>query len=174
MDHVNLLTGQSSWFFYQPVRSAGWSLIVVRIKDEILTIGRFFRRRVIWISLLSIVGLMGVAIWFSSYWYGERPRSVLWGLSVLLSILLLAGSFAIRWVVYHQVPEEDQDRVTILDAAGLDALLSQEKAFEAQGRRPPIYVPTGISVQSMKFVTPKELAVTGYLWQKFSEVRATC
>ncbi|MEE9262928.1 MAG: hypothetical protein V3V11_00615, partial [Vicinamibacteria bacterium] len=170
VDHVNLVTGQSSWFSYEPVRSSGWSAIVVRIKDEILTIGRFFRRRVIWISILSILGLMGVAIWLSSYWYGERPRSVLWGLSVLLSVLLLTGSFAIRWVVYRQVPHEDEDRVTVLDAAGLNAFLSsQEKTFEAQGRRPPIYVPTGVSVQSMKFVTPRELAVTGYLWQKFSE-----
>ena len=170
VDHVNLVTGQSSWFFYEPVPRAGWSVIVVRIKDEILTIGRFFRRRVIWISILSILGLTGVAIGVLSYWFGERPRRVLWGLSVLLSVLLLSGSLVIRWVVYHQVPSEDENRVTILDVGGLNAFLnSQEKAFEAQGRRPPVYVPTGISVQSMKFATPRELAVTGYVWQKFPE-----
>ena len=170
VDHVNMVTGQSSWFFYEPVGRVDWSAIVVRIKDEILTIGRFFRRRVIWISIFSIFGLMGVAIWISSHWYGEQLRRVLWGLSVLLSILLLAGSLVIRWVVYEQVPHEDEQRVKILDGAGLNSFLSsQEDAFEAQGHRAPFYVPTGISVQSMKFVTPSELAVTGYLWQKFSE-----
>ena len=107
VDHINLLTGQSSWFFYEPVRESGWSAFVLRITDEVLTIGRFFRRRMIWVSIYSILGLMGVAIWVSSHWYRAQPGAVLWGLVAFFSLLLLAGSGVIRYVVYHQVLDED-------------------------------------------------------------------
>jgi hypothetical protein len=168
LDYDNLLTGQSSWFFYEPVRESGWSAFVVRITDEILTIGRFFRRRAIWIAIFSIIGLMGVAIGVSARWYRERPREVLWGLVVFLSLLLIAGSGVIRYVIYFQVLHEDRESVMVLDAAGLNAFLSSHREkLEAQGQEPPLYVPTGVSVQAMKFVSPQELFVTGYVWQKF-------
>jgi hypothetical protein len=174
IDYDNLLTGQSSWFFYEPVHESGWSAFVVRITDEILTVGRFFRRRVIWISIYSILGLMGVAVWISSRWYREHPRGALWGLVVLLSVLLMAGSGVIRYLVYFQVLHEGRESVTVLDAAELNAFLSLHRQdLEARGQEPPVYVPTGVSVQTMKFVSPQELFVTGYVWQKFPIERSS-
>ena len=168
LDYDNLLTGQSSWFFFEPIRESGWSAFVIRITDEILTIGRFFRRRVIWVSIYSIVGLMGVAVWVSSRWYPKRPRGVLWGLVVFLSLLFIAGSGVIRYVVYFQVLHEDRESFAVLDVEGLNAFLrSHREELEAQGQEPPLYVPTGVSLQVMKFIGPQELFVTGYVWQKF-------
>ena len=168
LDYDNLLTGQSSWFFFEPIRESGWSAFVIRITDEVLTIGRFFRRRVIWVSIYSIVGLMGVAVWVSSRWYQKRPRGVLWGLVVFLSLLFIAGSGVIRYLVYFQVLHEDRESVAVLDVEGLNAFLRSHRAeLEARGQEPPLYVPTGVSLQVMKFIGPQELFVTGYVWQKF-------
>ena len=36
LDHVNEVSGQSSWIFYEPIPSTGWSIGVVFIKDEVL------------------------------------------------------------------------------------------------------------------------------------------
>jgi len=122
----------------------------------------------IWVSIYSIVGLMGVAVWASSRWYRQRPRAVLWGLVVFLSLLFIVGAGVIRYLVYFQVLHEDRESVAVLDVAGLNAfLIAHREELEAEGQEPPLYVPTGVSLQTMKFTGPQELFVTGYVWQKF-------
>ena len=74
IEAINLTTGQSSWFVYQPIAVTGWSMVVVRIKDEIQIEPQFTRRRVIWACVSAILGLTCLAVWFGAGWYERRLR----------------------------------------------------------------------------------------------------
>jgi hypothetical protein len=170
IERDNLVTGQSSWFFYEPIPEAGWSMAVIRIKDEVLSFDQSFRRRVIWTSLCAILGLISLGGWFTAGVYRKRPEAgVLWGLVIFSSIVLLAGMLVIRYVVFQQTGDEEEDSVRIVDQAGLEAFLgSREELLQARHGVPAAQIPTGIFLQSAKFVGASELEVTGYVWQKFT------
>ena len=162
----NRMTGQSSWFFYEPVPESGWSVAAVLIKDEIPAEARGFRRRIIWICTASIVGLTLLASWLSVNLYlKNRKVAFVWGLAAFATILLAMGVVVIRFVVYNQVGDENRKSVTIVDQAGLDAFLKTSNALTTSR------VPAGIFVQSLKFTGADEIFVSGLLWQKISADR---
>ena len=122
---------------------------------------------VIWITAITILGLIGVATWWCLRWYQNRPRNAtLWGLVAFSSILMWTGIFVIRQAVFHQPSDDDRDGVAIVDQSGLDAFL-HDMARSVDDDSPE-YIPTGVFLQSMKFVGPDEIFVTGYVWQKYS------
>jgi hypothetical protein len=162
----NRLTGQASWVFWEPVDESGWSTFVVLIKDEIPVDHKALRRRIIWIIVSTVFGLIGVAGWACIRARQRRPgNAMLWGLVALSTILMMTGMFSIRQVVFRQPIKDDADRVTIVDRSGLDAFLTTQSAGWS-GESSLQYLPIGIYLQSMKFVAPQEVFVTGYVWQK--------
>lgn len=169
LDFQNRLTGQASFFFYEPIPEAGWSVFVTLIKDEIPRDQREFRRQVIHTSVSVIAGLTGLAVWFCVGLYRKHFRvSILWCLAGFSSLLLLAGLVMIRYVVFNQASEDDRDSISVVDPSGLDAFL-QSRRVQAGSGEPPALIPTGIFLQSMKFTGPDEILITGYLWQKYAE-----
>ena len=167
---ANGMTGQTSWFAYEPIPETGWTGAVVRIKDEVEMDEQSYRRGLIWISVTAIVGLSCLGALFCLGWNARRPSNTsLWILVVFLSLLLLGGMALIRHVTYNQRSEQQQASVKILDPSGLRTFLqSQEQPSEGSVRQ-TIHVPSGVFIQSMKFSAPNELLVTGVLWQKFNK-----
>ena len=146
-------------------------MVVARVKDEVLRRGPEFRHQVIWICISGIFGLVGIGGWFagSRYQRDQNHRS-LWVLVAFTSILLLAGMAAIRNVTYDEVNDEDTESVTILDRSGLQSFLASLEALLEQSRlEPPVYVPTGIFLDNVKFTGPKEIFINGVVWQKFTD-----
>jgi hypothetical protein len=169
LDRENRLTGQASFFFYEPIPGPGWSLFVTLIKDEIPRDQRQFRRQVIHTSVSVIVGLTGLMVWPFVGLYRKYSRvSILWCLVGFSSLLILAGLVIIRYVVFNQASEDDRDSVSVVDSSGLDAFV-QSQRIQAGKSEPPALVPTGIFLQSMKFTGPDEILITGYVWQKYAE-----
>jgi hypothetical protein len=167
VDHINLITGQASWIFYEPVVGSDWSVAVVRIKEEVLVSGPALRREVIWLSILTILALHCLAVPLVGAAYRRFGNRALWVTVVLSSLLLVAGTAAIRAAGYRQSADTAADATTIVDPSGLDSILiALETAAEATGRTPVTHVPTGIFVQSMEFTSPRNLLTTGFVWQE--------
>ena len=144
---------------------------IVRIKDEVAIDDQFFRRRVIWVSVADILGLISLANWFSlGLWAQQASHVVLWWLVAFCSALLLCGMGVIRHVTYNQLSEREQKSVRILDHSGLQSFLrSQAEKGRSQTAADTVYVPTGVFIQSMEISGPNEVFAKGYVWQKLAK-----
>ena len=164
-------TGQGSWIAYEPISETGWTIVIVRIKDEVTIDDQFFRRRVIWVSVTAILGLISLASWFSlGLWAWQESHVALWWLVAFCSALLLCGMGVIRHVTYNQLSEREQKSVRILDHSGLQSFLRSEAGkAHSQTADDTVYVPTGVFIQSMEISGPNEVFAKGYVWQKLAK-----
>ncbi len=166
IERDNRLTGQSSWFFWEPVVESGWSTVIALIKDEIAVDQKAFRRRIIWINVCSIFGLIGMAASGCIRLHQRHPRNaILWVLAAFAATLMMIGMFVIRHVVFQQPSHDEVENVVIVDRPGLDAFLTAQFAGPSDEGSVQ-YLPTGIYLRSMKLVGPNEVFITGYVWQK--------
>ena len=166
IDSVNLITGQASWLFFEPIPASGWSVGVTRIKDELPVLGATIRREVIWVSILMILALHALAVPVVSAGYQKIGVSALWILVIFSSLLFALGTTAIRVTGSMVSADAAGDATTIVDPSGLNSfLMSLGEEAGAAERPTTVHVPTGIFVQSMEFTSPRNLLVTGFVWQ---------
>lgn len=171
LERTDTTTGQTAWFFHEPVEQTGWSVVLVRFEDEILATDRPYRRRVIGIVVTTLVGLIGVATWLAGGIYRRRSEPViLWVLVGFTSLAMLLGLQAIRLVTYDQVSDEDRETVRLFDEDSLSSYVRSQRAlWISRHEAPPITVPTGILVRTLAFRGAKEVFVSGVVWQKLAD-----
>jgi hypothetical protein len=66
--------------------------------------------------------------------------------------------------LYTPNPKQLVDKTSVKQY--LDTNWKKTKTSEAE---PPIYVPTGIFIQSLKFVSYSDVNLSGYIWQKYTD-----
>jgi hypothetical protein len=170
-EQIDRNTAHNAWYFLEPVVETGWVLGLIRIEDEVLTIGRSYRRGVIQAALAGILGLLslGFAL-IASRHPMQRTPLLLWGLVIYASVLFIAGIDVVRRVTYDHVSDEERDTVRVFDESGLNSFVRAQKTlWKARLETPPLAVPTGILVRSLTFSAPKEVFATGVVWQKFAD-----
>ena len=167
VDHINLMTGQASWLLYEPIPSSGWSVAVVRIKEEVLASDQSARHEVIWLSIFTILALNCLAVPLVSAAYERVGVRALWFMAIFSSLLFVAGTTAIRTTGYRDSADTAREGTTIVDPSGLQSFLqSLDTERELAGQAAAFYVPTGIFVQSLEFTNPRNLLATGFVWQE--------
>ena len=172
-EYTEPTTGRNAWYFLEPVPATGWTLALVRLEEEVLVKGRPYRRRVIQAGMAAILGLMLLGIPAAAAVYARRPGvAALWGMAAWASLLMIAGIEVIRSATYDQVSDEERETVGISHEDGVQAFVAGQKAlWRKRLEKPPVIVRTGILVRSLAFLSPKEVFVTGVLWQKFHDDR---
>jgi len=172
VDHTAPLTGLDSWFVYEPVPMTGWSLVGVFIQDDAPIDTAVLRHWQITIGAALVVFLTtGLALALNVF-DGDRHR--LWALSIVVSVLLVAGiGFTWRVALEYDSDEDVTGRI-VTDIAGLKSF---QKASLDQSRErltePPVFLPTGLLIDSLRFDGGTDVAVRGYIWQKYdSEIHA--
>jgi Cache domain len=165
VEHIDKVTGQSSWIIYEPIPAAGWSLGVVFIKDEILQRTKTSRRELIWISLAALAFLFFLCVLAVGAHKGGVHR--LWTAAIVVSLLGVAGIGYIWYLALTTSADEDRQQIKLLDRAGLDRFLASIARPKELGKESPTYVPTGVFVQSIEFSSANNVALTGYIWQKY-------
>lgn len=92
--------------------------------------------------------------------------STLWSISLLLSLLTIL-TIGHKW---SQVTRSYEVGTHVVhDEAGLQTQLQRRNTIELSNGKPPHLIPTGFFIQSMAFVTPSDINLTGYLWQKYPQ-----
>lgn len=87
-----------------------------------------------------------------------------WFLSFILSALA-AALIGYKWIQVHRLHGQDTD--VVRNKAQLEKVLSSRDTVEFQGNRTLYRIPTGYFIKSIAFVTPSDVNITGYLWQKY-------
>lgn len=98
----------------------------------------------------------------------NTKSSVLWLISLLVSTVFL-GVIYYKWNHVNRVSRFE--RVVIHNPAQLDQFIQNEYAAKSgdKGKSPLYTIPTGFFIQSLAFISPSDVNVTGYIWQKYPE-----
>lgn len=165
-DHTAPLTGLDSWFVYEPVPTTGWSLIGVFIKADAPVDTGVLRRWQMRIGAALVIFLSTAAALALNVLAGDRRR--LWALSILVSVLFVANiGFTWRAALEYDSDEDVTGRM-VSDVA---SLLAFEQISLDQSRerltQPPVFLPTGLLIDSLRFDGGTDIDVSGYVWQKY-------
>lgn len=159
-------TGQSDWVFFEPVAASGWTLATVFVQDEILKSDRTDRQKRIALFFLAI----GSVVFFllSVLVRTEMTPKRLWAAAAIISVSFLAAMLFIWFVTLTAAFHEESLAHRIGDRAALHRFLDERttRSIEEFGE-PPIYVPTGVFVQSIEIKNTSDVLVTGLIWQKY-------
>ncbi len=167
IDHVSTTTGQTSWLIYAPVPSTGWSLQNTFIKDDLpWDMGRL-RHQLIEITTVLLVFLSStIALGLRAY-TGQNSR--LWALSVITAVLLLLAIGNLWRISLLYDSQGKSEGVRISDKATLGQVKNNYlRACAERHTEPPVYIPTGVFIESASFTTANDLSLTGYVWQKYT------
>ena len=165
-DHTAPLTGLDSWFVYEPVPTTGWSLIGVFVKQDAPIDTGVLRHWQISTGVALVVFLSaGLAIVLNVVGGGRRS---LWAYSIVVSLLFVVGiGFTWRVSLEYDSDEDVRGRI-VTDMAGL---MSFETASLDRSRErltdPPLFVPTGLLIDSLRFDGGTDVEVRGYIWQRY-------
>ncbi len=167
MDHQSTTTGMSAWLIYAPVPSTGWSLQNTFIKDDLPWDVNRLRHQLIQITMALLVFLTSAAALLLRVHTGNISR--LWALSTITAILLVVAIGHLWSISLNYDSQGRLDGVRISDKATLANVMNGYVRSCAERRtEPPIYIPTGVFIESASFTAANDLSVTGYLWQKYT------
>lgn len=165
IDFNNPLTGESSWIFFEPIPTTGWILSAVFIQDEILLNTKSLHHKLLLINLQIISFLFFLFILLFRAYKGS-VRS-LWAVSSSTSVVLLAGIGFIWYLELIQNKIEGENNIVLLGRVGLNKFLQSRKSENPKDF--PLYIPTGVFVQSLEFEDANDVFVKGYIWQKYDK-----
>lgn len=168
-EYVTARTGQSFWHFYRPIKSAEWSLLINFMEEAIPFDGKALRRQGISIALWLIVFLTTLAaILFRRR---DSGKYHLWVVSSVFALLCLAAA-CYTWYQALSVPlnEYQRNMNVVDDEVSLNKFLAaSSKVLEGTGAKAPVFIPTGLHIQSLEFVTANNVAISGYVWQRYAK-----
>lgn len=88
--------------------------------------------------------------------------------SAFLSVVLTIGIVAIWNIQYRLDPNLTAQSSAISNSAVVREFMREYSKISLQrGYAPPRYIPTGIFIQSIEFVSASNVSLTGYVWQRY-------
>lgn len=164
---INALTGRPAWANVQQIPTTGWTLAMLYNKEDLTKGNRSLRRDLIWITVLFITFALSLITMDLSR-REKRSDPVLWFRALNASTLFTLG-IALTWfLATDDVAWKNLERTVILDQSDLDAFKMNNIRTALRNRQPlPIYIPTGVFVQSIEFTSANNVILTGYVWQKY-------
>lgn len=157
-------TGRLVWLVQQPVRTTGWVFGIDFFPDEVSLDAKDVRRgyiRIVGAVLLFLFALALVLLHVERAGHRE-----LWGASIALGALLLAGISTTWWLTIHYPDRNGETSIHILDQAALHKFLASNMPAPAADSAVPIEVPTGVLVRTLRFIDANDAVVTGTIWQR--------
>jgi hypothetical protein len=167
IDHENEITGQSSWMFFKPISSTGWSTGVVLIKDEIAIDNTMFRHKFMKMAASYVVFAFFFLFFMFRLYEGKRKK--VWIATALFSATIAVVILMLWNLILGSPFPSDENSVVIVSRVGLDKYLGRQESISRamyEGEL-PIYVPTGAFIESIGFSGSDDIVMTGYLWQRY-------
>jgi hypothetical protein len=99
----------------------------------------------------------------------RRTRRRLWILSALVSLACLAVLVGVWVRVYTAPPAPDPADTVVTTPDEATRYLEALVPAPEPGSEPPVYVPTGLYIESVQFKGPYNVQVSGYVWQRYAD-----
>jgi hypothetical protein len=167
IDHISTTTKQPSWLVFVPVPLADWSLQTTFLKKDIEIDVDKLRHQLVMI-VVAVLAFLLVSLACVHYRAGGNEQKS-WLLTGIGSLFIACGIGCIWVIALSYNPADKISGVRVSDKATLQNIMSdymygsREKHLE-----PPIFVPTGVFIDSIKFSGPSDVLLSGHIWQKYS------
>ena len=161
-------TGLPSRLFFRGIPATNWTLGVVLADRDVLMPARRAHRKLINIALVLAIATVLLAIALVGI-----DRDFTRGLWIVSSVLaggcILVGVFVIALAMRQQLPEGDNiTRVTNWNT--LNRFTSkQRRRTLIQREEVPLFIPTGIYIQSAFLESASTVGISGYVWQRYTK-----
>ncbi|MBA4417843.1 MAG: hypothetical protein C0392_08025 [Syntrophus sp. (in: bacteria)] len=167
-DHASVTTGLPSWLVYLPIPSTGWSLHTSFIKKDIPVDIDILRQQLMQIAVISALFLLSCTSILLRVYEGDNGN--LWKASAIVSVLFLV-SIGLVWKIALSYDNDLKNKGTrIHNKASLKNFTNKyDKASFQKQTGQPVYIPTGIFINSIEFSGSNKMLVSGYIWQKYSD-----
>ncbi len=135
--------------------------------------GTYISERVRGMVILGFALLTIIATTWVYFVSGARKEKIsgLWLTAIVFSALCLIGIGTIWYMVSHRSPDEDTPasyHMVLNDADVASVREAQISVSQSTNIDPPIFIPTGVFIQSMEFTSANNVVITGYIWQRYS------
>ncbi len=164
VESIDPATGQASWIVYEPIKTTGWTLAVVYIREAFQLDADRERRGFFRTTAAAVAGavLIGLALFTTLIVAGRWIW--LWSVATVMSAALAGGIVALWWLSSLYPAIDAHERTKVLDAAGAEGYLH---SYERDAGHAYARLPTGVFVKSIEFLSSTNVAVTGFIWQRF-------
>ena len=162
------VTGEPSWLFTEKIPATDWTLGVVFFKDQMARTDELRRRQIHFAVALIVTACLFVVLVLEPYRH-SHAAGPLWAGVATGSTLLLVGIGFLWMVSYGNNPALHEDETLFVDKGSVRrfTLETMRASLASQGTLPS-FVPTGVFIQTMEILSPNNVAVTGYVWQKYA------
>ena len=166
LDHVSTSTHEKSWLVFAPILSTGWSLQNTFLKKDIVINVDKYRHNLIRIVVLVLLFfILTLGCIYTRISSSVRNRWIIIFTGSMLVILAIGFIWGIA-LTYN--PADKINGIKISDKATLQSTLAnQRNRSEIYHLEPPLFVPTGVYIDALKFSGPNDMFLSGYIWQKY-------
>jgi len=159
-------TGLRSRMFFRRIAATDWILGVVLADRDVTMSARVAHRKLIDIALILAVSIVLLAVAFTGIDRDITRR--LWIVSSVFSAgCILVGMFVIALAMQQRLPDgENVTRITNWNT--LNRFTSEQRRRTlTQREQVPLFVPTGIYIQSAYLENATSVGISGYVWQRY-------
>jgi len=168
VSHIDPETKVESWMIYEPVENSGWSMVAVVDKDR-LTDEDDMRKSWFLTIALFIASVSFLSIYGAIRWMKFSPQYLL-SISILLSIIVSLGVISL-WMVADYYPiQSSDDQLKIVSDDVLNDFENKQTQMTVNNNIPkPIFIKTGVYLQSIEFEGANNVKISGYIWQHYKK-----
>lgn len=161
-------TGLRSHLFFRRITSTDWTLGVVLADRDALMSARMAHRKLIHIALIIAASTVLLAVALSRL--DRNPVRGLWIISsVFAASCILVGIFVVALAMRQQLPQGDHvTRITNWNALNRFTA-DQRRRTLTQREEIPLFIPTGIYLQSAYLEDATSVGISGYVWQRYTK-----
>jgi hypothetical protein len=160
-------TGLRSRMLFRTIAETNWILGVVLADRDVLMPARIAHRKLINIALIFAISIVLLTIALARI-DGDSPRGLWIVSSIFAGSCILVGMFVIALAMRQQLPDGDNiTRVTNWNT--LNRFTSEQRRRTLiQREEVPLFIPTGIYIQSAFLEDASNVGVSGYVWQRYT------
>lgn len=161
-------TGETIYRFVSPLESSDWIVVFEIVENEFLENYSLYRKILIGIvvslaALVTALALYNLKPLTSNY----RSGSLFWFFMALFFLYML-GSIYICWIGLEYQDKSEKELNAIINKSLLeDFKLKYIKYSLEQREDPPVFIPTGIFVESINSQSSNRVNAKGIIWQKY-------
>ncbi|MGB2691395.1 MAG: hypothetical protein WBC96_02765 [Thermodesulfobacteriota bacterium] len=165
-------TNGTVYQFFTPLKFSEWIIVFEIIESEIIENFSPYRKKVINIIITLTVLLTALAFFFiKAITRNYQPIYLFWFFSIPLFVLYIMGSVYICYLGLDYEDKSEKEQNAILNESLLeDFKLDYIRESLNQKEEPPIFIPTGIFIESIDFNSTGTVNIKGILWQKYYKV----
>lgn len=165
-------TNDTIYQFFTPLKYSEWIIVFEIIESEIIENFSPYRKKVINIIIMLTVLLTALAFFFiKTITRNYQPIYLFWFFSMPLFVLYIIGSVFICYLGldYENKSEKEQNAI-LNESLQEDFKLDYIRESLDNKEEPPIFIPTGIFIESIDFNSTGTVNIKGIIWQKYYKV----